>query len=87
VFWNMSEKIDELKTLRDELKLKLHLMEKDLQDQLHEIMEKVEALEQSLLKAGETLGKAEEHLLVGSDEEIEKLIADLRELEEKHDNQ
>jgi len=87
VFWNMSEKIDELKTLRDELKLKLHLMEKDLQDQLHEIMEKVETLEQSLLKAGETLGKAEEQLLVGSDEEIEKLIADLRELEEKHDNQ
>lgn len=82
--WHLSEKWQELKTLRDELKLQFHLMEKELGDELHSLLKRIVPLEKALVSAGEALGKAEEHLLVGSDEEIAQLVDDLRELQKQH---
>lgn len=80
----MTEKWTELKTMRDELKLQAHLFGQELSDTWEEFELRFKKLEQRLIKAGEKLGKAEESFLVGDEEEIQELIAHLRDIQDSH---
>jgi hypothetical protein len=81
----MASNWETLKQLRDELSLQAHLFEKEAQELWHSITTKIRALEKKLeaglLKDSQALGEAEKHFFVGSDEEINQLVEDLKTLQ------
>lgn len=80
---NAENLFNQLKTLRDTLKLRSHLFELELKDEWQQLEKKAQQLEAYLIQRAQQLGVAEKHYFVGSDKEIESLVAALNELNEK----
>lgn len=73
-----------LLTLRDEMALQAHLMNMELNSEWQVLEKRYRVLsrkvENALLNQAKHLGEHEEHQLVGSNEEIAKLIEDFEDL-------
>ncbi len=83
---NAATLFEQLKKLRDTLKLKAHLLEMELQDEWQELEKKAHELEIHLVQRARQLGVAEEHYYVGSDQEIKKLVDAMSDLDAKAKN-
>lgn len=81
--------LDEMRFLRDELNLQLHLMSMELKDEWHDLLDRLHAIEneigRDLIEGAEELGRAEESFFVGNEEQVADLLSDLRQFKDKHE--
>lgn len=82
------EMLQEIIVLKQELSLQAHLLSMDLKDQWITLVQRLdqleEKLEDSLVNTAIKLGKAEERLFVGDEQEIQQLVDSLRNIKNKH---
>ena len=76
--------------LRDEMRLKTHLLELDSIDAWHALDKRIQAIEVKMISKARQLGVAEEYYFVGSDADIKTLIEQVEalqqdEFEHQHD--
>lgn len=76
------EILQELKTLRDEVKVQAHLFTMEVKDQWEELEKKFQPLESKLLEVIEDFGKFNEEFWVGDKETVESLIKDYKKMKE-----
>lgn len=82
------EMLQEIIVLKQELSLQAHLLSMDLKDQWITLVQRLdqleEKLEDGLVNTATKLGKAEERLFVGDEQEIQQLVDSLRDIKKKH---
>ena len=79
--------IKEIVRIREEISLKVHLLELDAEQEWQVLCEKVRRLEQEfehdLLTLAQKIGHAEEEFFVGDEQEIEALLTQFSDLQAK----
>lgn len=79
--------LQELARLRDELNLEAHLMSMEWADEWRQLQDKIHQLETNLehtvIDLAEKFGHAEEQFFVDTDENIDKLVNELRSFKQK----
>lgn len=73
----MDSIINELKTLKDEIKVQSHLLTMDIATEFEKLEPKIE---QTLESLGASVGKFNEEFWVGNKEEINQLLDELKKI-------
>ncbi|MCV2884957.1 hypothetical protein OE749_09635 [Aestuariibacter sp. AA17] len=77
-----------LKSLRDELKLQVHLMSMELEDEWQQLEHKFSRMnskfERTLMEKAQHLGEHREQFFVGDEEELELLLKDFDNLKRRN---
>lgn len=80
---NISSIWQQLEQVKGELSLHAHLMSMELRDEWQLLQARFAKLEIELVENAKRLGEAEEAFFVGDADEIERLLAKFRELQQK----
>jgi D-ribose pyranose/furanose isomerase RbsD len=73
----MNPIIEELKTLKDEIKVQSHLLSMEVKDEFEKMEPQIEQFLESL---GESVGEFNEEFWIGNKSEITSLIEDLKKI-------
>ena len=72
--------IEELKILRDEVKLQSHLLSMDAKDKLEDLEKKVKPLENKIESHIKKFGELNEEFWVGNKQEVDKYVQEYKDL-------
>lgn len=72
--------IEDLKTIRDEVKLHAHLLEMDLMDKFKDLENR---FDQKIIKWAQEFGEFNEEFWVGNESEVKDLLENYKQIKEK----
>ena len=78
--------IEELKTLRDEIKVQAHLMTMDAKDKFEELEKRYGSFETIMEDYIAKFGQFNEDFWVGHKAEIDQMLTEYKELKKSHNN-
>ena len=75
--------IEELKTLRDEVRVQAHLFSMELKEKFNNVEKKLAQLEDKAETKIEAFGEKNEHFWVGNKEEVNSLLEEYKRIKEE----
>lgn len=79
---NDTELLQDLKRIRDEIKLHLHLLAMDLKDEWEKLEVKFLKVESNLEESIEDFGKFNQQLWIGSDADVQSMLESYKKIHE-----